>query len=410
MGKYKNYFVVISFFLFIIILDAYSYWGLSVFRLHNSNLFNFVYWIIPAFYILGFSSIFLFKPKNISPDGFKKVMIFFATFLLFYLPKIFLFPFVLVSDIVRVLSLISQDIGEWLIILQIIITIGVLAAFFIFSATLNGIIWQRFNFKITKIPLEFKNLPDSFDGFRIVQISDFHIGSFIGNMKHVQRGIDMVNREKPDIILFTGDLITVQADEVKRFLPVLKQLKARYGMYSVTGNHSYSGKDYFHWNKVDSPEENLNKIVNYHKLIGFDILMNEHREITLNGDSISLIGIENWGHPPFPQEGDIEKAIENIKEDSFKILMSHDPSFFDAKVVPDYNIDLTLSGHTHAMQMGFKIGNYEWSPAKFKYPKWGGLYRENGKALYVNRGFGHVIYSARIGIPPEITVIDLMKA
>lgn len=409
MDKYKNYIVVGIFYLFMLLVDAYSYWGLSVFSFHNMPLFNIMFWITPVFYILTFSAIFLFKPKNISPDGFKKVMLFFASFLLFYLPKIFLLPFVLISDVIRLAAFFSGKAQEWFAVNQVIMLVGLGVAGFIFLSVFVGIIWQRFNFKIWRIPLKFDNLPDSFDGFRIVQISDLHIGSFIGNMKHVQRGIDMVNREKPDIILFTGDLITVQADEVKQFIPVLSQLKAKYGMYSVTGNHSYSGKDYFHWNKVDSPEENLNKIIEHHKTIGFDILMNEHRKINLNGDSITLLGIENWGHPPFPQEGDIEKACVGVDDDSFKVLMSHDPSFFDAKVKDKLNIDLTLSGHTHAMQMGFKIGKFEWSPAKFKYPKWGGLYRENGKALYVNRGFGHVIYSARIGVRPEITVIDLIK-
>jgi uncharacterized protein len=409
MKKYKNYFVVIGFYLFIVLIDTYCFWGLRFAGFHNDAVLTILYWSIPVFFILTFSGIFLFRPKNISPDGFKKVMLIFASFLLFYLPKLFLVPFVFVSDIAHLLTMLFEKAQEWAILSKVILITGIAVSALIFLAVFIGIVWQRFNFKIRRVPLKFKNLPDAFNGFKIVQISDLHIGSFIGNMKHVQRGIDLINRENPDIILFTGDLITVQADEVKRFIPVLSQLKAKYGMYSVTGNHSYSGKDYFHWNKVDSPEENLKKIINYHGEIGFDILMNEHRKIHLNGDFISLIGIENWGHPPFPQEGDIEKAYRDVDEQSFKILMSHDPSFFDATVKTDYNIDLTLSGHTHAMQMGFKIGKYEWSPSKFKYPKWGGLYYENGKALYVNRGFGHVIYSARIGIPPEITVIELSK-
>lgn len=407
--KNKNYMVVAIFYLSILLIDLYCYWGLTVMGFHDSVLFRILFWVIPVFYILAFSGIFLFKPKNISPDGFKKVMLFFASFLLFYLPKFFLVPFVILSDIFRVPALVFGNAIEWAVVNQIIIIAGMGISGFIFIAVFIGIVWGRFNFKVKRIPLKFSNLPDSFDGFRIVHISDFHIGSFIGNMKHVQRGINMVMKENPDIILFTGDLITIHADEVVRFIPVLSQLKAKYGMYSVTGNHSYSGKDYFHWNKIDSPKENLIKIIEHHKEIGFDILMNESRKISLNGEHISLIGIENWGHPPFPQAGDIKKAYRDVDEDSFKILLSHDPSFFDAKVKDAYNIDLTLSGHTHAMQMGFKIGKYEWSPAKFKYPKWGGLYRENGKVLYVNRGFGHVIYSARIGMPPEITVIELKK-
>jgi predicted MPP superfamily phosphohydrolase len=410
MQKFKNYIVVAVFFLVIIFVDAYSYWGLKAFEFYGNTIFKTLFWLIPSFFILGFSGIFIFKPKNISPEGFKKVMLFFASFLLFYLPKFFFIAFLLLSDFLwLVIDVTFSNNSLWLSLNTFLVLSGITISVFIFSAVFVGIVWGRFNFKIRRVPLEFKNLPASFNNFKVVQISDLHIGSFIGNMKHVQRGINLVNNENPDIILFTGDLITVHADEVIKFFPILKQLKAKYGMYSVTGNHSYSGKDYFHWNKVDSPEENLAKIINHHKEIGFDILMNEHRKICINGDYITLLGIENWGYPPFPQEGDIEKAFENVADDSFKLLLSHDPSFFDAKVKDNYNIDLTLSGHTHAMQMGIKIGNFEWSPSKFKYPKWGGLYMENGKFLYVNRGFGHVIYSARIGMPPEITVFNLTK-
>lgn len=410
MKKYKNYLVVGIFFLVILLADIYSFSKINALFFQRNSTMQFLFWIVPFFFILGFSGIFIFKPKNISPEGFKKVMVFFASFLLFYLPKFFFIPFLIIADFSWLILVVAiHKTSLWISFNQVFIITGSIVSVLIFVAVLTGIIWGRFNFKIRRVPLEFKNLPESFHNFKIVQISDLHIGSFIGNMKHVQRGIDLVNNENPDLILFTGDLITVHADEVIQFFPILKQLKARYGMYSVTGNHSYSGKDYFHWNKVDSPEENLSKIIHHHKKIGFDILMNEHRKISINGDYITLLGIENWGYPPFPQEGDIEKAYKDVVEDSFKILLSHDPSFFDATVKNDYNIDLTLSGHTHAMQMGFKIGNFEWSPSKFKYPKWGGLYQENGKLLYVNRGFGHVIYSARIGMPPEITVINLKR-
>ena len=155
---------------------------------------------------------------------------------------------------------------------------------------------------------------------------------------------------------------------------------------------------------------NKKKIINHHKTIGFDILLNESRTICIDGEVISIVGIENWGYLPFPQAGDIDKALQDVDPDSFKILLSHDPSFWEAKVINGYLVELTLSGHTHGMQMGIQIGKFEWSPSRFKYPRWGGLYHENGKFLYVNRGFGHVIYSARIGMPPEITSFTLRKA
>jgi predicted MPP superfamily phosphohydrolase len=410
MSKYKNYVVVITFFLFIIAFSAYAYRGMTVSGISHSRPVNFLFLLIPLLYIVIFSGIFIFKPKNISPEGFKKVMLFFAAFLAFIIPVFFFDVFVLLSDLTLFSTWIAGHSETGVMVSKIIIIAGSLVFVFLFLAVLMGIFRGRFNFKVKKYNLSFPNLPASFNGLKIVQVSDFHIGSFIGNMKQVQRGVDLVNRENPDIIFFTGDLITIHADEVIPFIPILKQFKARLGKYSILGNHSYSGHDYFHWNKVDSPEANLGKIIDHHKTIGFDILLNESRQINLNGDSISVLGIENWGYLPFPQAGDLDKAMEGVEQESFKILLSHDPSFWEAKVIDGYPVELTLSGHTHGMQIGIKIGKYEWSPASFKYPRWGGLYQENGKFLNVNRGFGHVIYSARIGMPPEITVIELNSA
>lgn len=410
MVKHKNYFVVGIFFLFILAFSAYAFRGVILSGIINSRLAQVFFWIIPLIYILIFSGIFIFKPKNISPEGFKKVMLFFASFLAFMIPVFFFDIFVLVSDLVMGVTWLAGFSSFGQNAAKVLIFSGGLVFLLLLFAVIMGISRGRFDFKVNKYQLSFPNLPSSFDGLKIVQVSDFHIGSFIGNMKQVQKGIDLVNREDPDIIFFTGDLITIHADEVIPFIPILSQLKAKIGKYSILGNHSYSGKDYFHWNKVDSPEANLNKIIDHHKTLGFDILLNESRKIQLNGDAITVLGIENWGYLPFPQAGDIDKALEGVDPDTFKILLSHDPSFWEAKVIDGYPVELTLSGHTHGMQIGIKIGKFEWSPASFKYPRWGGLYRENDKLLYVNRGFGHVIYSARIGMPPEITVFELKAA
>lgn len=407
MKKYKNHIVVGIFYLFILVFSVYAWRGLVFFGWHRSQLFNLLYWAIPVIYILIFSAIFLFKPKNISPEGFKKVMLFFAAFLAFMVPVFFFDFFVLLADIVLGIYRLLHEVENGMEIARGFVISGGLVFMTLLFTVLMGIFRGRFNFKVNRLELSFPNLPHAFDGLKIVQVSDFHIGCFIGNMKQVQRGIDLVNKEEPDIIFFTGDLITIHADEVIQFIPVLSQLKAKLGMYSILGNHSYSGKDYFHWNKVDSPEMNLRKIIQHHKTIGFDILLNESRNIQLDGSAITVVGIENWGYLPFPQAGDIDKAMKGIDPNSFKILLSHDPSFWEAKIIEGYPIELTLSGHTHGMQIGFRIGKFEWSPSSFKYPRWGGLYEKNGKLLYVNRGFGHVIYSARIGMPPEITVFKL---
>jgi uncharacterized protein len=407
MGKYKNQIVVVTFFLFIIAFSAYAYRGLAIFGLHKQLLLSLFYFLVPLIYILIFSGIFIFKPKNISPEGFKKVMLFFAAFLAFIIPVLFFDVFVLFSDIILLITWLGNipEAGQKLA--SGLIIAGGLVFMLLFFAVMMGIFRGRFNFKVKRHKMTFPGLPRSFNGLKIVQVSDFHIGCFIGNEKQVQRGIDLVNRENPDIIFFTGDLITIHADEVVPFIPILSQLKAKIGKYSILGNHSYSGHDYFHWNKVDSPETNLEKIIGHHKTIGFDILLNESRKIALNGDAITVLGIENWGYLPFPQAGDLDKALEGVDPGEFKILLSHDPSFWEAKVMDGYPVELTLSGHTHGMQIGVKIGSFEWSPASFKYRRWGGLYQENGKFLNVNRGFGHVIYSARIGMPPEITVFEL---
>jgi predicted MPP superfamily phosphohydrolase len=410
MEKYKNYIVVIVFYLFILALSAYAWRGLGHAGFGNTLVFNLIFWSIPFAYILVFTGIFLFKPKNISPEGFKKVMLFFAAFLAFILPVFFFDVIVLLADVVLLVSWVAGATETGALVAKVIAFVGLALFTFILLAVLNGIFRGRFNFKVNRFKLVFPNLPESFKGLKIVQISDLHIGSFIGNMKQVQKGIDLVNKENPDLIFFTGDLITIHADEVVQFMPVLNQLKAKMGKYSILGNHSYSGKDYFHWNKVDSPETNLQKIIAHHRELGFDILLNESRKVSLNGESISLVGIENWGYPPFPQVGDIDKALEGVDPEDFKILLSHDPSFWEAKVIDSYPIELTLSGHTHGMQLGFKVGKFEWSPSSFKYPRWGGLYEENNKLMYVNRGFGHVIYSARVGMPPEISVFELDKA
>jgi uncharacterized protein len=410
MRKYKNYIVIAFFYLGIIAASAYAYHGVAVLGLLRNKVLNLFFWLIPVIYILTFSGIFLFKPKNISPGGFKKVMIFFALFLSFIIPVVFFDGFVLLSDLSLSITWFTGVSDKGIKVSKIFISTGSLFFILSFLAVIKGIIWGRFDFKVNKLQLSFQNLPAKFDGLKIVQVSDFHIGSFIGNAKKLQHGIDLVNREKPDIIFFTGDLVTIHADEVVQFIPVLSQLKAGLGTYSILGNHAYNGKDYFHWNKVDSPETNRKKIINHHKTIGFDILLNESRTISIDGQAISIVGIENWGYLPFPQAGDIDKALYDVDPDSFKILLSHDPSFWEAKVINGYPVELTLSGHTHGMQMGIKICKYEWSPSSFKYPRWGGLYHENGKFLYVNRGFGHVIYSARIGMPPEITSFTLRKA
>ena len=248
----------------------------------------------------------------------------------------------------------------------------------------------------------------AFDGFKVVQISDMHIGSFHGHENQVKKAIELVNEQKPDLILFTGDLVNNFTEELNGWIPILSNLKAKYGMYSILGNHDYG--DYYEWENEAEKAKNLNDLKQAHKNIGFRLLLNENEKISINNSEIAIVGVENWGLPPFPQYGNLNAAMNGSAEMPFKILMSHDPSHWDAEVIEKTDIDLTLSGHTHGMQFGIEIGNIKWSPVKYKYPRWAGLYKDKDQYLYVNRGFGYIGFPGRVGMPPEITLIELEKA
>ena len=274
-----------------------------------------------------------------------------------------------------------------------------------FASMLYGITKGKYNFKINKVSLEFKNLPKSFHGFKIVQISDIHSGSFDSKQAIIE-GIDLVNRQDADIILFTGDLVNNDSREIQPFINDFKKLNAKNGIFSVLGNHDYG--DYKKWNSTLEKKENMDLLYEYQDKMNFQLLNNQNKIISKNGEKIAIIGVENWGNPPFPQRGDLDEAIKGLKNEQFKILMSHDPTHWAKKVLPHKtNFDLTLSGHTHGMQFGIEIPGFKWSPIEYIYPQWADLYKKAGQYLYVNRGFGFLGFPGRAGIMPEITVIEL---
>lgn len=269
---------------------------------------------------------------------------------------------------------------------------------------LFGATFGKYWYKVHEVDLYFKDLPEQFDGFKVVQISDIHTGSF-DFMKGVEHGVEMVNRQNPDIIAFSGDLVNSRASEAIPYIPVFKKLSAKYGKFAVLGNHDYAV--YGNFDSV-SRVENKQQLLQIHKDMGFKTLNNESAEIVRKGSSIYVCGVENWGLPPFPAFGDIEAALSITTDKSFKILLSHDPSHWDEQVVhSDKNVQLTLSGHTHGMQFGIDLPWLKLSPVSLKYPKWTGLFENEGKYLYVNLGFGFIGYPGRVGIRPEITVIKL---
>jgi len=280
-------------------------------------------------------------------------------------------------------------------------------------ATLTYGFSNKYNYRVHKIKMAFKNLPPAFKGLRIVQLSDIHSGSF-NNKAAVQKGIELVNAQQADIVLFTGDLVNDRATEMDHYKDLFSQVKAPMGVYSTLGNHDYG--DYYPWPDRDASgfskqrAENLERLKQVHGELGWRLLMNEHVLLERQGQQIALLGIENWSAMSrFPKYGDLKKAYEGAAHAPFKILLSHDPTHWDAQVRPEYpDIDLMLAGHTHGMQFGVEIPGVKWSPAQYFYKEWAGLYKQGAQRLYVNRGFGFLGYPGRVGILPEITLIELV--
>lgn len=275
----------------------------------------------------------------------------------------------------------------------------------LFASLLYGFS-NKYNYRVKKIKLNYPNLPASFKGLKVVQISDIHSGSFT-NKSAVQKGVEHILQLKPDLILFTGDLVNNTSDEMENYMDVFNQLKAPMGVYSTLGNHDYG--DYAEWPNKEAKRQNLERLKQIHGELGWRLLMNENVLIERNDDQIAVIGVENWSSKArFPKYGNLEKAYAGTENIPFKILMSHDPSHWDAEVRPKYSdIDLMLAGHTHGLQFGVEIPWLKWSPVQYVYKQWAGLYQEGRQKLYVNRGFGFIGYPGRVGILPEITLFEL---
>lgn len=336
----------------------------------------------------------------------------FGLMLTFLVPKLLLLAILLGEDIFRVL----QKAIRWICTSpqpiagrkKFIFHLGLAMVAIPFSSFLYGIFRGKYNYKVLKYELAFEDLPQAFDGLRLTHISDIHSGSFT-NASKIQYGIDLINEQQSDLILFTGDIVNNLATEMNDWIPLFKKLKAPLGKYATLGNHDYG--HYTRWKDEQKKEANFKAIKAIHPKIGFDLLLNEHRIIEKNGAKIALVGVENWGHN-FYKAGDLGKAGKGLSKEDFKILMSHDPSHWEYKVKEDpKNYQLTLSGHTHGFQMGIEIpGFIKWSPAKYMYKQWAGIYQHAGRIINVNRGFGYHAFPGRVGIWPEITVITLKKS
>ena len=276
-----------------------------------------------------------------------------------------------------------------------------------FASLLYGMVKGKYNFRVLNYTLHFDDLPEAFDGYKITQISDIHSGSF-DNTDKIDYAVDLINEQVSDAILFTGDMVNNHAKEMLPWVDTFSKLKAKDGLFSVLGNHDYG--DYARWNTKEEKHANLEQLKEIQKEIGFDLLLDETRFIEKNGERIAIIGVENWGKG-FKQKGDLNKATKEVESSDFKIVMSHDPTHWNEVIVPDSeHYHLTLSGHTHGMQFGIEIpGWIKWSPVKWKYKHWAGIYEQANQFINVNRGFGFLAYPGRVGIWPEITVIELKK-
>ena len=274
------------------------------------------------------------------------------------------------------------------------------------GALFLGMLRGKYNYRVIKHKLSFDNLPPSFDGFKIVHISDFHCGSF-DNEEKVKYGIEMINDQRPDLILFSGDMVNNMAKEILPWKDIISSLNAPFGKFAVLGNHDYG--DYVPWESEAKKKENMNHLLSYLNDMGFQVLLNESKPLKNDKDEIALIGVENWGAGGFEKNGDFDKASANLNESMFKILLSHDPSHWQHKIIElPIHVDLTLSGHTHGMQFGIEIpGWIKWSPAKYRYKYWAGIYKEKNQFINVNRGFGFLAYPGRVGIYPEISLLEL---
>ncbi len=400
-----TFFAIVLLCLAILLIDALAfYWLKSIMEPIESSIIKNTIYIAFWFFTIGLIiSILVLKIRLESISPYRKQLLISSLYGLTvssFIPKLI---FVVVISILYFSNFLISGEKSLLIIPLVGVFFGFLPFFVIVYAVFRAV----YRFKVHKVVIKADLLPQNFNGLRIVQISDLHLGSFNYRYHILQRAINTINNLKPDFIFFTGDLVNNYAWELNGWENVLKTLTAQQGKYSVLGNHDYG--DYSKWESEEERRRNFADIKDFHAQIGFKLLLNEAECIENKGEKIAIVGVENWGNPPFKQYGDLQKALKGVDAIGFKILLSHDPSHWSEEVVDKTNIALTLSGHTHGMQAGINIKNREWSPIKYKYKHWAGLYRLGHQFLYVSRGLGWMGFPGRLGMRPEITLIELEK-
>lgn len=401
-----------------ILLDFYVFQGIKVIAQpagsRAKSIIYITYWTLSILALLTFVLLPYINAESF-PRSVRNVI--FAIIVALFFSKLIVAIFLLVDDIRRGIQwaagklFFSNTEGEMIqesdkISRSVFLSwVGMAAGGGLLGSLIYGFS-NKYNYDVRKVSMKFNNLPDSFRGMKVVQISDIHCGSF-GNRDAVMMGVEKIMKLNPDLIVFTGDLVNNKAEEMDGYVDVFKQLQAPFGIYSILGNHDYG--DYVEWESQQHKIDNLQALKEVHAAMGWKLLLNENAHIEKNGDKIAILGVENWSSKArFPKYGKLSQAYTGTESAAFKILLSHDPSHWEGEVLTNYkDIDMVLSGHTHGMQFGVEVPWLKWSPVQYVYKHWAGLYENGNQKLYVNRGFGFIGYPGRVGILPEITLIHL---
>lgn len=393
----------ISLFLYLTFFQFYVFQAVKEVSYQNFKIF----YLVSSFLIIGNFFYQIFSRGFDSSSSFFSYSL--GLFLSLFCFQLVVISVLIVEDFFRLISFISSSVNKSENIIpnrrKFVSQIALISGAIPFVGLIFGMIYGKYNYRVFKYEMDFDDLPKSFDGFKITHISDIHSGS-LDNIEKVKYGIDLINQQKSDVILFTGDLVNNKSNELEKWKDIFKLMEAPLGKFSILGNHDYG--DYYDWKSKDEKINDFKKFMDYQENMGFKLLMNESIYLEKNEEKIAILGSENWGRG-FKKEGDLDKMISKINKDDFKILMTHDPSHWEEKVLNHKSrFQLTLSGHTHGMQFGIEIpGLIKWSPVKWRYKQWAGIYKRDKKILNVNRGFGYLAYPGRLGIYPEISVITL---
>jgi len=391
----------------LLISDLSAYTRLSIYV---------IYWSISLVALIGFI-FYNAGGKNVLSEGQRTLL--FGWIFVNYASKFFGSLVLVIDDVVRLgqwayAQFTTNDVvnngntSENISRSDFLVTASVVATVVPALGLSYGIASVAHDYRVHRVKVPIKGLPRAFEGLRIAQLSDIHSGSFF-NRKAVMHGVDMVLAEKPDLVFFTGDLVNNKAEEVEEYLPVFSKLTAPLGVYSILGNHDYG--DYTSWPSRQVKQANLANLKEAHGMMGWKLMLDENKVLNIDNHRLAILGVENWGTGGFAQYGNLEKAYEGTADADTRILLSHDPSHWDAQVRPNHpDIELTLSGHTHGGQVGIEWGNLRWSFVQYRYKQWAGLYQEPNQQLYVNRGFGYIGYPGRLGIRPEIAILELTSA